>query len=128
MRGMPSAKLVFGGAGAAALGVRVARTLHSRWRHLPAVDRLRLAPLAGDAKECALEVRGAADQQAAERDLRSANESLAAALIELAESDPEIDDGDVQSLRDDLRRELERLAGADISASRGSATRAQPGA
>jgi hypothetical protein len=125
---MPSAKIVVSGAGAAAIGVRLARTLHGRWRRLSTRDRLRLAPLAGDAKERALEVRGAADQEAAERDLRSANESLAAALIELAESDPEIDEGDVQSLRDDLRRELERLAGADITASRGSGTRAGPGA
>ena len=106
MAGMPSAKLVLGGAGAAALGVRVARSLHGRWRRLPAIDRLRLAPLASDAKDRALELRGASDKGAAERDLRAANESLAAALIELAESDPELDAIDVQDLRDDLRREL----------------------
>jgi hypothetical protein len=123
---MPSAKLVLGGAGAAALGVRVARSLHGRWRRLPATDRLRLAPLAGDAKERALELRGAADKDAAERDLRAANESLAAALIELAEADPEIDEIDVRDLRDDLRRELERLASADISASREAPSRARP--
>jgi hypothetical protein len=123
---MPSAKLVLGGAGAAALGVRVARSLHGRWRRLPAIDRLRLAPLAGDAKERALELRGAADKDAAERDLRAANESLAAALIELAEADPEIDEIDVRDLRDDLRRELERLASADVSASRGAGSRARP--
>jgi hypothetical protein len=124
---MPSTKLVLGGAGAAALGVRIARSLHGRWRRLPAVDRLRLAPLATDAKDRALELRGAADPKTAERDLRAANESLAAALIELAEADPEVDATDVQDLRDDLRRELERLANADISASRGSRSQTSPG-
>ena len=124
---MPSAKLVLGGAGAAALGVRVARSLHGRWHRLPAIDRLRLAPLAGDAKDRALELRGAADKPAAERELRAADDALAAALIELAESDPELDDLDVQDLRDDLRRELERIASADISAARDARPRAEPG-
>ena len=124
---MPSAKLVLGGAGAAALGVRVARSLHGRWRRLPAIDKLRLAPLAGDAKDRALELRGAGDKEAAERDLRAANESLAAALIELAEADPELTAVDVQDLRDDLRRELARLATADITASRDTRSQAHPG-
>jgi len=113
---MPSAKVVIGGAGAAALGVRVARSLYGRWRTLPAPERTRIEALAEDAKARALEVRGAADPEAAGRDLRAAAESLAAALIETAESDPELEEIDVQALRDDLRRELERLATADITA------------
>jgi hypothetical protein len=125
---MPSAKLVLGGAGAAALGVRVARTLYGLWRNLPAADRRRLEPLAEDAKECALDLRGATDTEEAARDLRAANESLAAALIESAEGDPELDEIEVSALREDLRRELERLTTADVKAWRGSTTRSEPGA
>ena len=119
---MPSAKVVIGGAGAAALGVRVARSLYGRWRILPATDRSRIEPLAEDAKDRALELRGASDPEAAGRDLRAAAESLAAALIETAEEDPELEEVDVQALRDDLRRELERLATAEVKASRSTGT------
>ena len=126
---MPSPKLVLGGAGAAALGVRLARTLHGRWRSLPSADRERIAPLAERARASALDLRGsgAAEREAAERDLQTANEHLAAALIESAEVDPEIDDADVCELREDLRRELARLASADIKASRGTARTTEPG-
>ena len=118
---MASAKIVLGGAGAAAaLGVRVARSLYGRWRTLAPEERRRLEPLAEDAKRRALDLRGAADSASAERDLRAASESLAAAIVESAESDPEVDEVEVSRLRDDLRRELERLASADIRASRGA--------
>jgi hypothetical protein len=119
---MPTPKLLLRGAGAAALGVRVARTLYGRWRTLPPADRRRIEPLAEHAKQRALELRGAADPDGAERDLRAANETLAAALIESAESDPELDEAEVSGLRDDLRRELERLATAEVKASRGPGT------
>jgi hypothetical protein len=113
------ARLLTSRAGAAAAsGVRVARALYSRWRLLPDTDRRRLAPLADDAKDKALSVRGAADRPRAEGELRSASERLAAALVETAEADPEIDPDEVRRLREDLRRELERLASADIKASR----------
>jgi hypothetical protein len=116
---MPSTKLVIGGAAAgAAISVRVARSLYGRWRILPAADRERIASFAEDAKEKALSVRGANDRVVAEADLRAANETLAAALVETAESDPEIGDDDVRELREELRRELERLFTADIKASR----------
>ena len=119
---MPSSKLVLGGAGAAALGVRLARTLHARWRSLPPAERAKIEPLAERAKKSALELRGsdAAARPGAERELQTANEHLAAALIESAEVDPELDDVDVRELREDLRRELSRLASADIKASRGA--------
>ncbi len=108
---MPSTKLVIGGAAAgAAIGVRVARTLHGRWRLLPEADRNRIARLAHDTKEKALDVRGADDRERAEADLRAANETLAAALVETAESDPDVAQEDVDLLREELRRELERLA------------------
>jgi hypothetical protein len=116
---MPSTKLVIGGAAAgAAIGVRVARSLYGRWRLLPAPDRERIAAFAEDAKEKALSVRGASDPTQAQAELRDASETLAAALVETAESDPEIDTDEVAELREELRRELERLATADIKASR----------
>jgi hypothetical protein len=108
---MPSSKLVIGGAAAgAAIGVRVARSLYGRWRVLPAADRERIASFAEDAKEKALTVRGADDPTQAQAELRAASETLAAALVETAESDPEVGADAVRELREDLRRELERLA------------------
>jgi hypothetical protein len=124
---MPSTKLVIGGAAAgAAIGVRVARSLYGRWRLLPAADRERIAAFAEDAKEKALSVRGASDPTQAQAELRDASETLAAALVETAESDPEIDTDEVAELREELRRELERLATADIKASRSGRDRARP--
>jgi hypothetical protein len=99
--------------------VRVARSLYGRWRLLPRADRERIAPLAADTKEKALSLRGAADPSQAEADLRGASETLATALVETAEADPEVDEAEVRQLREDLRLELERLAHAEIKASRG---------
>ena len=121
---MPSSKLVIGGAAAGAIGVRVARSLYGHWRLLPAPHRDRIAAFAEDAKEKALSLRGSSDRVRAEADLRAANETLAAALVETAESDPELAAGDVQALREDLRRELQRFATADIKASRSGQDRA----
>jgi hypothetical protein len=124
---VPSTKLVIGGAAAgAAIGVRVARSLYGLWRDLPDADRERIATLAEDAKDKALSLRGSDDRPRAEADLRSASESLAAALVETAEADPEVADEDVGRLREDLRRELERLASADIKASRSGRDPARP--
>ena len=124
---MPSTKLVIGGAAAgAAIGVRVARSLHGRWRLLPEDDRRRIARLAQDAKDKALGLRGADDRPRAEADLRAANETLAAALVETAESDPDVAEEDVNLLREELKRELERLATADVKASRIGRDRAKP--
>ena len=109
---MPSAKLVIGSAAAtAALGVRVSRSLYSRWRLLPEHDRRGIESLAEDLKHKALELRGAPDAGLACNDLRAANETLAAALVDTAQANPEISDNEVRELREDLRRELERLAG-----------------
>ena len=126
---MPRATLLLGGAAAtAALGVRVARGLYARWRDLPATDRARIAGYAEDAKEKALALRGASEpgRAAAEADLHAANETLAAALVETAEADPELAAEEVHALREDLRRELDRLAGADIKASRTRRERTTP--
>src|SRR5215207_11198254 len=107
---MPSSKLVIGGAAAGAIGVRVARSLYGRWWLLPAADRERIAAFAEDTKEKALSLRGSSDRAQAEADLHASTETLAAALVETAESDPELAPEDVQQLREDLKRELERLA------------------
>jgi hypothetical protein len=124
---MPSAKVLIGGTAAvAALGVRVARTMYGRWRVLPEADRRRIEPLAEDLKQRALEVRGAPDREQAGLDLRAANETFAAALVETAEADPQIGADEVRELREELRRELERLASADIKASRTRPERATP--
>jgi hypothetical protein len=58
------------------------------------------------------------NREEAEAELRAASETLAAALVESAEHDPEVDEAEVRQLRADLRRELERVADADIKASR----------
>jgi hypothetical protein len=123
---MPSSKLVIGGAAASAIGVRVARSLYARWRLLPAADRERIAAFAEDTKGKALSLRGSHDRDRAEADLRASSETLAAALVETAESDPELAAEDVQQLREDLRRELARLATGDIKASRTGRERARP--
>jgi hypothetical protein len=116
---MASTKLLIGGGAAtAALGVRVARSLYGRWRVLPEPERRRIENLAEDLKHKALELRGAGDAEVANADLREANGTLAAALVETAEANPEGSEDEVRELRDDLRRELERLAGAEIKASR----------
>jgi hypothetical protein len=123
---MPSTKLVIGGAAAsAAIGVRVARSLYGRWRVLPQGDRERIASFAEDAKQKAFSVRGANDQTQAQADLRAASENLAGALVETAEADPEIGADEVTELREELRRELERLATADVKASRSGRDRAK---
>jgi hypothetical protein len=115
---MASTRVMIGGAAASAIGVRVARSLYSRWRLLPEADRARIAAFAEDTKEKALSLRGSSDRLRAEDDLRASSETLAAALVETAESDSEAAAEDVQRLREDLRRELARLANADIKASR----------
>jgi hypothetical protein len=114
---MPSAKLVIGGAAATtAVGIRVARSLYARWRILPDADRRRIEPLAEDLKDQAFSLRGAPDRARAAADLFAANETFAAALVETAEADPGVGEIEVHELREDLRRELERLASADIKA------------
>jgi uncharacterized membrane protein YebE (DUF533 family) len=96
----------------AALGIRVARSLYARWRKLAPAERLRLESLAEDAKRQALDLRGRADPAAAQRQLRSTSQTLAQALVESAEADPKVDELEVRRLREELRRELDRLAGS----------------
>ena len=82
-----------------AVAVRVARVLYRRWERLASPDRDRLEPLAEDVKERALRVRGNVDGGAAERELELASTELAAAMGE----------DEVAELREELRRELERV-------------------
>jgi hypothetical protein len=124
---MPSTKLLLGGAAAtAAIGIRVARSLHSRWRVLPEADRRRIERLAEDLKAKALDARGSPNRHRAGEDLRIASESFAAALVETAEADPQIGSEEVRELREELRRELQRLQSADIKASRTRREQASP--
>jgi hypothetical protein len=117
----PTTTLLLGGAGAAAaIGIRVARSLYGRWHVLPSAERARLEPLAAEAKSRALELRGSLDRPAATEELRASSESLAAALIGSAEADPGISADEVRGLREELRSELARLASADITAWRTS--------
>jgi hypothetical protein len=119
---MGSVKSLIGGAGStAAVGVRVARSLYSRWRVLAPPQKALLEPHAEHLKGRALDARGtsASDRPEAERELGAASEAMAAALVESAEADPELNEIEVRRLRDDLRRELARLADADIEVSRG---------
>jgi hypothetical protein len=122
---MASAKLLIGGAGAAALTVRVTRSLYSRWSALPPAERARIEPVAERAKQSALDLRGALDRELAEVEARAAGATLAEALVESAAGDPELEEGEVVRLRADLARELARLADADIKASRSTS---EPGA
>jgi hypothetical protein len=107
-----------------ALGVRVARSIYGRWRVLAPGERERLGVLAQTVKDRALNLRGTSDRPAAERELVSANRELADALVDSARSDPEVEAADVERLRDELARELERLASADVTARRGTAPEA----
>lgn len=102
----------------ASMGFRVARGLYGRWRRMNGPDRTRLQALADEVKERALELRGTPDPATAGRDLEQASERLADAMIESADADPEVTDAEVEQLRGDLSRELERLATADVSVSR----------
>jgi hypothetical protein len=111
--------------GFVSIPVRLARTLHSRWLRMGPDERERLAPLARDARDRALDLRGSGDRERAERELNAANESLAAAIVASAEADPEVDDAEVAGLRADLRRELDRLANGDVKASRGASPAAK---
>lgn len=91
------------------VAVRVARALYQRWEGLAPGQRAPLASLAGDVKERALELRGSADPDGARHGLGSASRDLAQALGDAAARDPELSATDVNALRAELRRELERL-------------------
>ena len=75
-------------------------------------------PLARDARDRALTCAAPPTATQAERELNAANESLAAAIVASAEADPEVDEVEVAGLRADLRRELDRLAQADVKVTR----------
>ncbi len=105
--------------GATTLGVQVARSVYGRWRRMPAARRAKLEGLAANVKERALDLRGEPDRQSAGQELRVANERLADAIVESAAADPEITEIEVRDLRAELARELDRLADANITASRG---------
>lgn len=106
--------------GATTLGITVARSLYGRWRRMSPEQRARIERLAETVKGRALDLRGEQDQRLAGRELHDANHRLADAMLESAARDPQLSEIEVRDLRDDLTRELDRLAGADIQASRGA--------
>jgi hypothetical protein len=118
LRAVTDPRKLVGEAATALLGIRLARSLYGRWRSMRESERERLAEIAERVKETALDLRGSGDPDQAERDLHQANEQFAAAMVESAEADPEVDEIEVRRLREDLRRELDRIATADIQAQR----------
>lgn len=109
------------GDGSGALPVRVARSLWSRWRRLGSPARERIGPLADEVRDRALELRGSDHPERDGRDLDAASERLAGAMVDAAEADPEVSPDDVDRLRDELSRELDRVARGDVKAYRTSA-------
>lgn len=99
--------------------MRVARSLHERWRRMSSNDRVRLQPLAQEVKDQALDLRGRKDPDLAGQELGIANERLADAMLVSAETNPDVTDIEVRRLRADLALELERVASGEIRASRG---------
>lgn len=92
--------------------IKVAHGLYRRWERLGPQDRDRLSGLAERAKAAALDLRGRTDREAAEAELTQANEELAGAIAAAAASDPEATTTEIEALRNDLRRELGRVADA----------------
>lgn len=100
------------------MGIRVARTLHNRWRQMPPPQRTRLQSLANDVRERALDLRGSRHPGPDRQALEGASQRLAAAMVSSAHTDPEVSDAAVEELRGELARELGRLRQADVKASR----------
>ena len=63
--------------------LRLARSLYHEWRLLPDPERERLAPLAREVKDLALDLRGVLDFEKAEAELAFATEALARMLVAL---------------------------------------------
>jgi hypothetical protein len=66
--------------------LRRARGLYHDWRILPEAERRRVALIAWEVKELALDLRGHADSADAVRELAEANDTLAATLRRTAVS------------------------------------------
>lgn len=110
-----------GGDRAGALPVRVARSLWGRWRRLASPARERIGPLAAEVRDRALELRGSDQPERDGRDLEVASEQLADAMVDAAQADPDVSPEEVGRLRDELSRELDRVARGEITAYRGPA-------
>jgi hypothetical protein len=109
---MPTPKrILIGGAGAMARALRAARSRYGRRRHaagplppaepVPAAERIPPTEPLGPAAPPTARLPAAGDPSAAP-----------------PETGEDLTADDVERLRGDLRRELERLAGADVKASR----------
>ena len=105
----------------ASLGFRVARGLYGRWRRMNAPERP--GSRAGRRRQGAGAGAARARPTPTAPDAISSrpSERLADAMVESADADPEVSDAEVEELRGDLARELERLATGEVSASRSRA-------
>lgn len=90
--------------------LRLARALYHEWRMLPDRQRGRLAPLAREVKELALDLRWQLDSRTAEAELALANEGLAIVIMEAVEADRHRPRSEVEALRSYLQDELFRAA------------------
>jgi hypothetical protein len=88
--------------------LRLARALYQEWRQLPDRERGRLAPLAREVKELALDLRWEMDSTRAEAELAEANRALAIVVMKAVQADPTRPESEVEALRDYLRDELRR--------------------
>jgi hypothetical protein len=90
--------------------LRLARALYHEWRLLPDRERGKLAPLAREVKELALDLRWNADSPTARHELALANEALAIVIMEAAQADRSRSDAEVEALRSYLQEQLHRAA------------------
>jgi hypothetical protein len=90
--------------------LRLARALYQEWRMLPERERGRLAPLAREVKELALDLRWEANSARVQRELAEANRALAIVVMKAVAADSTRPRSEVEALRDYLRDELSRAA------------------
>jgi len=83
--------------------LRLARTLYREWQLLDEPGRSRIAPIAREVKDLALELRGHFDRRGAEAELAAANEALAIVIVEAATGTP-----DEAEIRRHIQREFTR--------------------
>lgn len=106
--------------GATALGATVARSLYGRWRRMPSARREQLERIAGDVRERTLGAHGEPAQPDAGAEPPAPTAPAVDAVVEPTRIAPEVSDIEVRDLRDDLARELDRVARGEVRASRGS--------
>ena len=105
--------------GATTLGAQLARSVQGGWRRMSPSRRARLEQLAANVKQRAREQRGGVEPESTAPAPPAANVPRTGAPVVSAAGDREVSEVEVHDLRADLARELERLADASITATRG---------